>query len=41
MIRLGLVLLLLGSAPALAADSPRERTSFDNGWRFTKDDPAG
>jgi beta-galactosidase len=40
MIRLGLLLLLLGSAPALA-DSPRERTSFDNGWRFTKDDPAG
>jgi beta-galactosidase len=41
MIRLGLVLLLLGLAPALASDSPRERTSFDNGWRFTKDEPAG
>jgi beta-galactosidase len=45
-----LLLVLLGctvavsaaETPAVAAPPPvRERTSFNAGWRFTKDDPAG
>jgi beta-galactosidase len=39
------VAVALGSLPAtnVLADSPvsRERISLDQGWRFTKDDPAG
>jgi beta-galactosidase len=36
-------LLFLAPASGLlrAADAPRERVSFNAGWRFTKDDPAG
>jgi beta-galactosidase len=36
--------LLVGAccvASALAQTPPRERTSFNAGWRFTKDDPEG
>jgi beta-galactosidase len=33
-------LVLCGATPSIAADAPRERLSFDDDWRFTKDDPA-
>src|SRR5690349_14604478 len=33
-------LILFLSVPAFA-DSPRERLLFNDGWRFTKGDPAG
>ena len=35
-----LVLLFSCVSSAVAVDSPRERTSIDNDWRFIKDDPA-
>ena len=34
------VFVLLYSGPATAQDSPRQRLSIDNDWRFIKDDPA-
>ena len=36
-----LLLAVLVSSAALAQQSPRERTSINFGWRFTKGDPAG
>ena len=33
--------VLLPTGALMAADSPRERVSFDDDWRFTKNDPAG
>lgn len=36
-----LCVLALLPATTRATDSPRERLSFDAGWRFQKDDPAG
>jgi beta-galactosidase len=33
--------VLLQSGVIMAADSPRERISIDNDWRFTKGDPEG
>ena len=35
-----LAFLLLNAVPAIAADSPRERSLLDSDWRFIKDDPA-
>jgi beta-galactosidase len=32
---------MLLAASARSADSPRERTSFDDGWQFAKGDPEG
>ena len=41
MIRFGFILLLVAVAGvAMAADSPRERISINDDWRFTKGDPA-
>jgi len=37
----GLTALLLQTAVAAAADSPRERLSLDADWRFTRGDPEG
>lgn len=37
---LAFFVLLAPSVFAAADDSPRERVSFDNDWRFTRDDPA-
>src|SRR5690242_3106377 len=36
-----ILLSLLGSHPAQAAPSPRERISFDEHWRFVGGDPSG
>ena len=33
--------VLLQTGAVMAADSPRERISINNDWRFTKNDPAG
>ena len=33
--------VLFQTGALMAADSPRERISFDDEWRFTKNDPAG
>ena len=33
--------LLLSAVAGFSQASPRERVSFDAGWRFTKDEPAG
>lgn len=39
---LSVALMILPACPGLAEDSsPRERISFDDGWRFSKGDPAG
>lgn len=35
-----IILLLAGAGAAWAADSPRERISIDDDWRFTKGDPS-
>ncbi|HXS69302.1 MAG TPA: beta-galactosidase GalB, partial [Candidatus Polarisedimenticolia bacterium] len=37
---MGTIILVAASWFAAAADSPRERISIDDGWRFTKGDPA-
>ena len=35
------LLISFGSCAVRAGESPRERTSFNDGWRFTKGDPDG
>src|SRR5215471_1638462 len=35
------MVILLPSVLAFAADSPRQRLPFNDGWRFTKGDPPG
>ena len=39
MVTIAALLLLSATGTAMAADSPRERISINDDWRFTKGDP--